>query len=238
IQYILCATELLNSNLDDYAFLLVESFPKRDETLRFDVINLTLLNLLKLRLPSHHFRPFSTSTIDDINNNQESSIDYQCTRELVTDKQLNHFRQSILKRTENFIDKKDRWLAIHQLLYHAYQNNLPLPYIYATYDAMRQQNYEFRAHYIRPILAKLPRIYMNNSKEITNQTHKLLNYLQENFSIKYDNEIIDILIGHLFDQCHLKPSDIALLFKNVKINLNHYWSNLYLSSLKRINIEL
>ncbi|CAF1247619.1 unnamed protein product [Adineta steineri] len=238
IQYILCATELLNGNLDDYAFLLVESFPKRDETLRFDVINLTLLNLLKLRLPSHHFRPFSTSTIDDINQNLESSIDYQCTRELVTDKQLNHFRQSILKRTENFVDRKDRWLAIHQLLYHAYQNNLPLPYIYATYDAMRQQNYEFRAHYIRPILVKLPRIYINNSKEITNQTHKLLNYLQENFSIKYDNEIIDILIGHLFDQCHLKPLDIALLFKNVKINLNHYWSNLYLSTLKRINIEL
>jgi hypothetical protein len=69
--YILCATELLDVNLDDYAFLLVDSFPKRDETLRFDVINLTMLNLLKLRLPIDHFRPFSTLTLEDINNNLE-----------------------------------------------------------------------------------------------------------------------------------------------------------------------
>jgi hypothetical protein len=51
--------------------MLIDSFPKRDETLRFDVINLTMLNLLKLRLPIDHFRPFSALTLEDINNNLE-----------------------------------------------------------------------------------------------------------------------------------------------------------------------
>ncbi|CAM4989391.1 unnamed protein product, partial [Rotaria socialis] len=74
VQYILCATELLDAKLDDYAFLLIGSFPKRDETLHFDVINLTMLNLLKIRLPTHHFRPFSALTLDDINNNLEGKL--------------------------------------------------------------------------------------------------------------------------------------------------------------------
>jgi hypothetical protein len=30
-----------------------------------------MLNLLKLRLPTDHFRPFSALTLDDINNNLE-----------------------------------------------------------------------------------------------------------------------------------------------------------------------
>ncbi len=64
----------MDGNLDDYAFLLIDSFPKRDETLRFDVINLTLLNLLKIRLPTNHFRPFSALTLDDINNNLECKL--------------------------------------------------------------------------------------------------------------------------------------------------------------------
>ncbi|CAF1058055.1 unnamed protein product [Rotaria sordida] len=238
VQYILCATELLDAKLDDYAFLLVDSFPKRDETLRFDVINLTMLNLLKIRLPTHHFRPFSALTLDDINNNLESSINYRCESESVTDEQLKNFHQYVLKRAENFTDKKDRWLAIHQLLYQAYQNYIPLPYIYAIYDIMHQQGYEYRQHYMRPMLIKFRRIFINNTQEMINQIHKLLDYLQKNFSINYDNEIIDYLIEFCFDQCYLKPLDIDILFKKVNIRFNNYWFNLYLLTLKRININL
>ncbi|UJR20772.1 hypothetical protein I4U23_023887 [Adineta vaga] len=238
VQYILCATELLDGNLDDYAFLLIDSFPKRDETLRFDVINLTLLNLLKLRLPTHHFRPFSTLTLDDITHNFDSSRNYQCERESVTDGQLNNFRQFVLKRAANFSEKKDRWLSIHQLLYHAYQSHLPLRYIYSIHDLMRQQNYAYRPHYIRPMLIKLQRIFVGNTQEMTNQTSQLLGYLQKKFSLNYDYETIECIINHFFDRCHLKPLDISLIFKKVNINLNNIWSNLYLSTLKRINIDL
>ncbi|CAF4973808.1 unnamed protein product [Rotaria sp. Silwood1] len=238
IQYILCATALLDAKLDDYAFLLVDSFPKRDETLRFDVINLTMLNLLKIRLPTNHFRPFSALTLDDINNKLESSINYQCESESVTDEQLKNFHQYVLRRAENFTEKKDRWLAIHQLLYQAYQNYIPLPYIYAIYDTMHQQGYEYRQHYMRPLLVKFRRIFINNPQEIVNQTYKLLDYLQKNFSINYDNEIIDFLIEFLFDQCFLKPLDIDLLFKKVNIRFNNYWFNLYSLTLKRINMNL
>ncbi|CAF4265213.1 unnamed protein product [Rotaria sp. Silwood2] len=238
VQYILCATQLLDAKLDDYAFLLVDSFPKRDETLRFDVINLTMLNLLKIRLPTHHFRPFSALTLDDINNNLESSINYQCEAESVTDEQLKHFHQYVLKRAENFTEKKDRWLAIHQLLYQSYQNYIPLPYIYAIYDTMRQQEFEYRQHYMRPILVKFRRIFINNPQEIVNQTRELLDYLQKNFSINYDSEIIDFLVEFFFDQCYLKPVDIDLLFKKVNIRFNNYWFNLYSLTLKRINMDL
>ncbi|CAF0979107.1 unnamed protein product [Didymodactylos carnosus] len=64
IQYILYTAELLSKNLDDYAFMLIKTFPERDETLRFDVLNYTFLNLLKIRLPIHHFKPFSSINIE------------------------------------------------------------------------------------------------------------------------------------------------------------------------------
>lgn len=76
VQYILCATELFEGHLDDYAFLLIDSFPKRDETLRFDVINYTMLNLLKLRLPPNHFRPFSALTLDELHSHLECEFDH------------------------------------------------------------------------------------------------------------------------------------------------------------------
>ncbi|CAM4940877.1 unnamed protein product [Rotaria socialis] len=238
VQYILCATELLDAKLDDYAFLLIDSFPKRDETLHFDVINLTMLNLLKIRLPTHHFRPFSALTLDDINNNLEASINYQCESESVSEEQLNNFHQYILKRAESFTEKKDRWLSIHQLLYQAYQNFIPLPYIYSIYDTMREQGFEYRQHYMRPLLVKFRRIYINNPKEMANQTRELLDYLQKNFSINYDNEIIDYLVEFFYDGSHLKPSDIDIIFKKVNIPFNNYWLNLYSLTLKRINMDL
>ncbi|CAF2111137.1 unnamed protein product [Rotaria magnacalcarata] len=238
IQYILCATELLDAKLDDYAFLLIDSFPKRDETLRFDVINLTMLNLLKIRLPTHHFRPFSALTLDDINNNLESSINYQCESESVSEEQLNNFRRYVLKRAESFTEKKDRWLSIHQLLYQAYQNYIPLPYIYSIYDTMHEQGFEYRQHYMRPLLVKLRRMYINNPKEMVNQTRELLDYLQKKFSINYDNETIDYLVEFFYDESHLKPSDIDILFKKVNIPCSNYWLNLYSLTLKRINMDL
>ena len=254
VQYILCTTELLDANLDDYAFLLIDSFPKRDETLRFDVINLTMLNLLKLRLPAAHSRPFSALSLDEISNHLEckhsslssslephsdrlASINYQCEREPVNDEQLNHFRQSVLKRAESFTEQKDRWLAVHQLLYHAYQNCIPLPYIYSIYDTMRAHNYEYRPHYMRPVLTSLRRIYADSSEEMANQTRQLLDYLQKNFSITYDHEITDLLIDFLFDQCHLQPTDIDAVFKHVNIRLLDYWSNLYMITLKRLSMD-
>jgi hypothetical protein len=103
---------------------------------------------------------------------------------------------------------------------------------------MHEQHYEYRPHYMRPVLVKFQRIFINNPEQMTNQTRDLLDYLQKNFSITYDHEIIDLLIEFLFDQCHLKPLDIDLLFKKVNIRLNNYWSNLYLLTLKRINIQL
>lgn len=251
----MCATELLDANLDDYAFLLVDSFPKRDETLRFDVINLTMLNLLKIRLPTNHFRPFSALTLDDINNNLEcklftlfyfqfisffnlATINYQCERESVTNEQLNNFQQFVLKRAENFHEKKDRWLAIHQLLHHAYQNYIPLPYIYSIYDLMHSQNYEYRPHYMRPVLVKFQRIFINQPEEMSNQLYQFLDYLQKKFSINYDNETVDLLIEFSFQQCHLKPLDIDTIFKKVNMNLNIYWLNLYLLTLKQNNLDL
>ncbi len=33
-----------------------------------------MLNLLKIRLPINHFRPFSALTVDDINNNLECKL--------------------------------------------------------------------------------------------------------------------------------------------------------------------
>jgi hypothetical protein len=103
---------------------------------------------------------------------------------------------------------------------------------------MHQQNHEYRPHYMRPMLVKIQRIFITNSQEIANQTRELLNYLQKKFSINYDYETIDFLIEYFFDQCHLKPLDIALIFKKVNIHSNTYWSNLYLLTLKRINIDL
>ena len=255
VQYILCATELLDARLDDYAFLLVDSFPKRDETLRFDVINLTMLNLLKLRLPAEHFRPFAALTLEDINQQLEckslslwsvsslsdshlASINYQCERQPVSAEHLTHFRQHVLKRIEHFTEKKDRWLVVHQLLHHAYQNYIPLPYIYAIYDCLRAQDYEYRPHYMRPVLVKLQRIYSNDNAEMVNQTRQLLDYLQKNFSINYDDETIDLLIEYFFDQCHLAPLDIDTIFRKVNIRVNDYWMNLYLSTLKRLDGDL
>ena len=148
-----------------------------------------------------------------------------------------NFSQFVLKRAESFTDERDRWIAIHQLLLHAYQNFVPLPYIYSIYEAMHQQDYEYRQHYMRPILIKLQRIYINNSQEMLNQVHQFLDYLQKKFSINYDNEIIDLLINFFFDQCNLKAVDIDILFKKVNIRLNDYWSNLYLLTLQRINID-
>lgn len=167
-----------------------------------------------------------------------ATINYQCERESVTNEQLNNFRRFVLKRAENFLEKNDRWLAIHQLLHHAYQNYIPLPYIYAIYDSMCLQNYEYRPHYMRPILVKLQRIFINKPEEMSNQLYEFLNYLQKNFSINYDNETIDLLIEFFFEKCHLKPSDIDIIFKKVKIHLNNYWLNLYFLTLKRINIDL
>ena len=196
-----------------------------------------MLNLLKIRLPTNHFRPFSALTLEDINNNLEckssdsrflytdfinlASINYQCEREYVSDEQLNNFRQFVLKRAENFVEKKDRWLAVHQLVHHAYQNYIPLPYIYSIYDLMHQQNFEYRPHYMRPVLVKLRRIFINNPEEMTDQTHKFLDYLQRKFSINYDNETIDLLIEFFFEQCHLKPLDIDLIFKKVNIRFKY-----------------
>lgn len=234
VQYILCATELLDCQLDDYAFLLIDSFPKRDETLRFDLINLTMLNLLKLRLPVEHFRSFSTVNIDQI----DSNLFFKCEQQSVTDKQLNHFQQTVLQRAEMFIESKDRWLAIHQLLHHAYQNYLPMPYIYSIYDSMHRLNYDYRPHYIRPILIKFQRIYQEKPVEMTNQIQILLDYLQKNFSINFDSETIDLLIEFLFEKCFLKTTDIDTIFKKVNINLNLYWTNLYTQTFQRINIEL
>lgn len=235
--------------------MLINSFPKRDETLRFDVINLSILNLLKIRLPSQHFHPFSTATLDDIQQNSECSffssssasnlslflsatIHYQCEREPVSDEQLTHFRESVLQRAENFLEKKDRWLAIHQLLHHAYQTYIPLPYIYAIYDAMHRQNYDYRPHYMRPMLVKFRRIFVDNPEAMTDETRKFLAYLQKNFSINYDQETFDLLVEFFLDYCHLKPLDIDLIFKKVNIPLTAYWSNLYLCTLKQINLEL
>lgn len=167
-----------------------------------------------------------------------ASINYQCESESVTKTHLNNFREHVLKRAESFTEKKDRWLAIHQLLYQAYQNCIPLPYIYSIYDTMREQGYEYRQHYMRPFLVKLHRLYINNPQEMANQTRQLLDYLQKNFSINYDAEIIDYLIEFLFDQCHSNPLDIDMLFKKVNIRFNTYWLNLYILTLKRINLNL
>ncbi len=167
-----------------------------------------------------------------------ATINYQCEHQSVSIEQLKHFRQFVLKRAENFHEKKDRWLAIHQLLHHAYQNYIPLPYIYSIYDTMRLQNYEYRPHYMRPILVKLRRIFLNNPEEMTNQIRQFLDYLQKNFSINYDQETVDLLIEFSFDHCQLKPLDIDLIFKKVNINLNTYWTNLYLLTFKRINLDL
>jgi hypothetical protein len=103
---------------------------------------------------------------------------------------------------------------------------------------MHLQNYEYRPHYMRPILVKFKRIFINNPQEMSNQIFEFLNYLQKNFSINYDNETFDLLIDFFFDQCNLKPLDIDIIFKKVNINLNNYWLNLYLLTLKRINIDL
>ena len=238
VQYILCATELLDARLDDYAFLLVDSFPKRDETLRFDVINLTMLNLLKLRLPAEHFRPFSALTLDEINHQLDSSINYQCERQSVSAAHLTHFRENVLKRIEHFPEKKDRWLVVHQLLHHAYQNYIPLAYIYAIYDCLRAHDYEYRPHYMRPVLVKLQRIYANDPTEMVNQIRQLLDYLQKNFSINYDEETIELLIEHFFDQCHLAPLEIDTIFKKVNIRVSDYWTQLYSSTLKRLDGDL
>jgi len=181
---------------------------------------------------------FSILTFLNIYSFYLATINYQCERESVTDEQLNNFRQFVLKRAENFIEKKDRWLAIHQLLHHAYQNYIPISYIYAIYDSMRLEDYEYRPHYMRPILVKFQRIFINNPQEMSNQISEFLNYLQKNFSINYDDETLDLLIEFFFDQCYLKPLDIDIIFKKVNINLNTYWLNLYLLTLKRINIDL
>ena len=163
---------------------------------------------------------------------------YQCERESVSDEQLTHFRETVLQRAENFLEKKDRWLAIHQLLHHAYQNYIPLPYVYAIYDSMHRQNYDYRPHYMRPILVKFRRIFVDNPEAMANETRNFLAYLQKNFSINYDQETFDLLVEFFLDYCHLKPFDIDLIFKKVNISLTAYWSNLYLGTLKQINLEL
>jgi hypothetical protein len=103
---------------------------------------------------------------------------------------------------------------------------------------MRSQNYDYRPHYMRPILVKFRRIFLTNPEEMSNQIREFLIYLQQNFSINYDPETLDLLIEFFFDQCQLKPLDIDILFKKVNIQLNTYWSSLYLLTLKRINIDL
>ena len=166
-----------------------------------------------------------------------ATIHYQCERESVNEDQITSFRTNVLRHAENFLDKKDRWLAIHQLLHHAYQNYIPLPYIYAIYDAMRTQKYDYRPHYMRPILVKFRRIFVDKPEEMSEETGKFLAYLQKNFSINYDQETIDLFIEFFLDYCRLNPMDIDVILKKVNIPLANYWSNLYHCTLKRIDMN-
>lgn len=103
---------------------------------------------------------------------------------------------------------------------------------------MHKQGFEYRQHYMRPVLVKLRRIYINDQEEMIKQTRELLDYLQKTFSVNYDQEIVDHLIEFFFDQCCLKPLDIDAIFKKVNIRVNIYWLNLYLLTLKRLNVNL
>lgn len=151
---------------------------------------------------------------------------------------MTDFRQHVLQRLEHFPDKKDRWLVVHQLLHHAYQNCIPLPYIYAIYDTLRQEGYEYRPHYMRPVLVKFQRIFAQKPQEMPEQTRILLDYLQKNFSINYDDETIDLLMEFFCTQCHLTPLEIDTLLKKVNFRLNLYWSNLYHAALKRFDLSV
>lgn len=189
----------------------------------------TISNVRSTSLSPFHQNPPSLSLL--------ATIHYQCERESVSEDQLRSFRKNVIRHAENFLEKKDRWLAIHQLLHHAYQNYIPLPYIYAIYDAMRTQKYEYRPHYMRPILVKFRRIFVDQPNEISEELSKFLAYLQKNFSINYDQETIDLLIEFCLNYCRLKAMDIDTLLKKVNIPFANYWSNLYHCTLKQIDLD-
>ncbi|CAF1687557.1 unnamed protein product, partial [Didymodactylos carnosus] len=88
----------------------------------------------------------------------------------ISDDHKKNFQNNILNRTQEFTNTKDCWTTIHQLLFHSYLNFIPLPYLYLIYDVMKQHQYEYRPHYIRPLLIKIQKLYSQNSDNIVKIT--------------------------------------------------------------------
>lgn len=164
-------------------------------------------------------------------------MDFQCEKEKVNENDLREFREKVLQRVEFFSDDKDRWLVVHQLLHHAYQNLIPLAYIYEIYETMRLNEFEYRAHFMRPVLVKFSRIFVDKTNSMSEEIGKFLEFLQRNFSINYDSETMDVLIEFLFDRCRLDAPEIDSLLRKSNIRFNDYWTNLYLSSTNKISRE-